>query len=117
MTYEQLLDWFDRHSHVDDTYFSYPGNEDCVIGATNQVFYDSNLRPLSHSETCYWAGYGCDVHNGVEYHTAKELFEAPIYEGLSIRDRWDEITWDRIDGWMREEDFDRLFEREPSTSS
>ena len=49
MTYEQLLDWFDRHSHVDDTYFSYPGNEDCVIGAMDQVFYDSNLRPLSQT--------------------------------------------------------------------
>ncbi len=117
MTYEQLLDWFDRHTYVDDTYFSYPGNEDCVIGATDQIFYDSNLRPLSHGETRYWAGYGCDVHNGVGFISAKELFEAPIYEGRSIKDRWDEITWDRIGGWMSEEDFDRIFGDDQSTPS
>ena len=46
-----LLNYFAERTRVDDTYFSYPGNEDCVIGATNQIFYDSNLRSLNHGET------------------------------------------------------------------
>lgn len=108
MTYEQLVSYFTDKNNISDTYFSYPGNEGCIIGATNQVFYDSNLRPLSHGETFYWAGAGCDIYNGTDYLTARELFEAPIYEGKSIKDRWSEITWDEIDGWMCPEDFDRL---------
>lgn len=84
----------------------YPGNEDCVIGATNQIFYDSSLRPLNHGENRYWAGFGCDIPNGTEFPTAQALFDAPIYGGRSLRDRWNEITWHMIDGWMTPEDFD-----------
>ena len=106
MNYDQLLNYFAERTHVDDTRFSYPGNGDCIIGATNQVFIDSNLRPMSHGETFYWAGDGCDIHSGVEYLTARELFEAPIYGGKSIRQRWGQIEWEMIDGWMSAEDFD-----------
>ncbi len=108
MTYDQLLAYCSDRKYLQDTYFSYPGNEECIIGATNQVFYDSNLRPLSHGETHYWAGCGCDTPGGQGYPTAKALFEAPIYGGKSIRDRWDEISWESIDGYMSAEDFDRM---------
>lgn len=107
ITYDHLLNYFAERKHVDDTYFSYPGNEGCIIGATSQVFYDSNLRPMCHGETFYWAGVGRDIHNGTDYPTAKELFESHIYEGKSFKERWSKIEWDIIDGWMRIEDFDR----------
>lgn len=110
MTYEQLLNYFALRKHVDDTYFSYPGNEGCVIGATSQVFFDSSLRPMSHGETCYWAGAGCDIHNGAGFPTARALFEAPIYEGRSIKQRWAEIEWHMIDGWMSADAFDSRFD-------
>ena len=116
MKYQHFVDWFESHTHVDDTYFSYPGNEDCIIGAIYKISYDSNRRPLSYGQTTYWAGDGCDIHNGIGYSTARELFEAPIYEGHSIKDRWNEITWYRINGWMSEEDFDRTFEDDQPTS-
>ena len=106
MTCDQLLNYFAERTRVDDTSFSYPGNEDCVIGAMSQIFYDSNLRPLNHGETRYWAGYGCDIPNGTEFPTTQALFDAPIYGGRSICDRWNEITWHMIDGWMTPEDFD-----------
>ena len=109
MTYDQLLNYFAERKRVDDTYFSYPGNEGCVIGATSPIFCDSNLHLMSQRETFYWAGAGCDIHNGTDYPTAKELFEAAIYERRSIKERWSEIEWDMIDGWMRTEDFDRQF--------
>ena len=106
MTYDQLLNYFAQRTHVDDTRFSYPGNEDCVIGATSQVFFDSSLRPMSHGETFYWAGIGCDIQNGTDYPTAKALFEAPIYEGRSIRERWPGIEWRMIAGGLSPEAFD-----------
>lgn len=106
MTCDSLIQYFASRPYVQDTVFSYPGNEDCYIGSTNQIFFDSNLRPLDQGETRYWAGCGCDIHNGVSFLSAKELFEAPIYEGKSIRERWDEITWHAIDGWMTPEMFD-----------
>ena len=109
MTYDQLLNYFAQRKHVDDTRFSCPGNEDCVIGATSQVFLDANLRPMSHGETFYWAGVGCDLPGGTDFSTARALFEAPIYEGRSIRERWPEIEWHMIDGWMNTEDFDSRF--------
>ena len=107
MTYESMVQFWSERKNVGDTVFSYPGNEDCWIGATSQIFYDSNLRPLSRGETFYWAGCGCDLPRGTDFLSARELFEAPIYGGKSIRDRWDEITWHEIDGWMSEEEFDR----------
>lgn len=39
----------------------------------------------------YWAGY-CDVPDGCEFKTAQELFEAKIYDGKSIKDRWSELV-------------------------
>lgn len=106
MTCESLIEYFAKQPYVQDTIFSYPGNEDCFIGSTNQIFYDSNLRPTSNGETRYWASCGCDIQNGTEYPTAQALFDAPIFGGRSIRDRWDEITWLEIDGWMTPEQFD-----------
>ena len=45
----------------------------------------------------YWVGY-CDIENGCEFLTAKEMFEAPIYDGKSIKDRWNEIVLCTIGG-------------------
>ena len=79
MTYEQLLSYLSECKRVGDTHFSYPGNEECIFGATNQIFYNMDGKPLTSGETVYWAGYGCDIPNGTEYPSAKEFFEAPIY--------------------------------------
>lgn len=45
----------------------------------------------------YWAGY-CDIEDGCEFKTAKELFEAKIYDKRSIKDRWDELVLINIGG-------------------
>ena len=34
----------------------------------------------------------CDVEGGCLFSTAKELFEARIYDGKSIRERWQELV-------------------------
>ena len=45
----------------------------------------------------YWAGH-CDVPNGCDFKTAEELFNAKIYDGKSIKDRWNEILFIQISG-------------------
>lgn len=52
---------------------------------------------LSQHEKPYWAGY-CDIEDGCEFKTAKELFEARIYDKRSIKDRWDELVLINIGG-------------------
>ena len=39
----------------------------------------------------YWAGL-CDLPDGRRFRTADELFEARIYDGKSLKERWDEVT-------------------------
>ena len=52
----------------------------------------------------FWAGL-CDIAGGSDFDTAEELIDAPIYDGRSLRSRWDEVRivsiWDRpLDNWM-----------------
>lgn len=61
---------------VDETVFYFcsdPKEEEHYIG------YDPDMKKP------YWAGL-CDVPEGTEFSTAKELFEAEIYDGRSIGD-------------------------------
>lgn len=52
---------------------------------------------LPQYEKPYWAGY-CDIEDGCEFKTAKELFESKIYDRRSIKDRWDELVLINIGG-------------------
>lgn len=45
----------------------------------------------------YWVGY-CDIPDGCEYFTAKEMFAAKIFDKLSIKDRWHELVMVNIGG-------------------
>ena len=45
----------------------------------------------------YWVGF-CDIEGGCDFKTAKELFEAPIFDGKSIKDRWNEVEIIAIGG-------------------
>ena len=60
---------------------------------------------LSQYEKPYWAGY-CDIEDGCEFKTAKELFEAKIYDGQSIKERWNELVFINIGG-ISVEDWDK----------
>ncbi len=77
------------------------GNE--LINET--VFYfKSDPNELEHYigyspqyDEPYWAGL-CDIPGGCSFSAATELFEAKIYDGRSIRDRWDELVLVEING-------------------
>lgn len=80
--YDFILKQFEKgHSHVDETVFYFrsdPKEEDHYIG------YDPYMTKP------YWAGL-CDIPEGTVFSTAKELFEAEIYDGRSIKQRWAEL--------------------------
>ncbi len=82
MKYEKLFNLFDKKAiNIDETSFYFrddPLKTEHFIGFQPQ------------HELPYWVGY-CDIEGGCDFKTAKELFEAPIFEGKSIKDRWNEV--------------------------
>ena len=87
--YDFIFSLFDKgDERVDETSFYFRSeapSRDHFVGYLPQ--YD---KP-------YWVGY-CDIPNGCEFKTAKELFEAKIFDGKSLKDRWDEVVIVNIGG-------------------
>ena len=87
--YATILSLFEKgHSLIDETMFIFqsdPEEEEHYIGYLPQY------------EKPYWAGL-CDVPGGCEFSSATELFEARIYNGMSIRERWDDLILELIGG-------------------
>ncbi len=94
-SYEKLLWAFEHDDNflVDETLFYFdddPYREDHYIGC------------LRNYEKPYWAGY-CDIQDGCEYTSAAELFNAPIYSGHSIKERWENIVLVNIGGFSADD--------------
>ena len=88
ISYEELLEMFREGSGIDETVFYFdddPKQDEHYIGYLPQ--YD---KP-------YWAGY-CDIENGTEFETADELFNAKIYSGRSMKERWEHLVLTAIGG-------------------
>lgn len=79
---DYLIQEFRAGMNVDETSFSFEkDNQDFIC----YICYSENeLLP-------YWAGL-CDLPDGRRFRTADELFEARIYDGKSLKERWDEVT-------------------------
>ena len=87
--YDLLLALFEKgDARVDETVFYFQSDLD---ESEHYIGY------LPEYDKPYWAGY-CDIKDGCEFETAKELFEAKIYDGKSIKDRWDELILVEIGG-------------------
>lgn len=92
---DYLIQEFKAGMNVDETSFSFEkDNQDFI----RYIGYSEN-EPLP-----YWAGL-CDLPDGRRFRTADELFEARIYDGKSLKERWDEVTIYSInslplDDWM-----------------
>lgn len=59
---------------------------------------------LPEYEKPYWVGY-CDIPDGCEYYSAEELVEAKIFDGKSLRKRWEYVRiisiWGlNLDDWF-----------------
>lgn len=89
-SYEKFL-WILERDHmflVDETRFYF--NDD----ADKSEHYLGCLRAFQKP---YWVGY-CDVPDGCEFDTAYELLNAPIYDGRSLRERWENVVFEEIGG-------------------
>lgn len=60
------------------------------------------LGCLREYDKPYWVGY-CDIPDGEEFLTAKEMLEAKIFEGKSIKDRWEHVVIVNIGGFCWED--------------
>lgn len=82
MKYQKLFNLFNRKAiNIDETSFYFKDDPQKI---------ERYIGYLPQCELPYWVGY-CDVEGGCEFKTAKELFEAPIFDGKSIKDRWNEV--------------------------
>ncbi len=89
MNYEKLFNLFDQKlTNIDETSFIFRDDPRKI------EHYIGYIPP---HELPYWVGY-CDVEGGCDFKTAKELFEAPILGGKSIKDRWNEVEIITIGG-------------------
>lgn len=80
--YSFVLRLFEIGKSVDETTFYFESDPE------ETVHY---LGYLPQYEKPYWAGY-CDIPDGCAFFTAKELFEAKIYDGKSLKDRWSDVV-------------------------
>lgn len=84
--YEQLLEIFEKKEDIESTKFYF---SDDPYKRIHTIGYDSNLEKPYHAR--YFDEE--DIHY---FSTANELFNAPVYENESIKDRWKNLIIIRI---------------------
>ncbi len=65
-------------------------DETCFYFVDDPEESEHYLGFLPEYEKPYWVGY-CDTPDGCEYDTAEELVEAKIFNGKSLKERWDNV--------------------------
>ena len=84
--YEQLLEIFEKKDDIESTKFYF---SDDPYKRIHTIGYDPNLEKPYHAR--YFDEE--DIHY---FSTANELFNAPVYENESIKDRWKNLIIIRI---------------------
>ena len=83
MTYETLFKLFDeKRVNIDETSFYFKDDPQEI---------EHFIGYLPQYDLPYWVGY-CDIEGGCDFKTAKELFEAPVFDGRSLKDRWEDVV-------------------------
>ncbi len=90
LTYEKFLRIFENADkiNVDETTFYFDDDPE------EQEHY---LGWIGGQEKPYWVGY-CDIPDGCEYSSAEEMFTAKIYDGKSLKERWEHTVICNIGG-------------------
>jgi len=91
LSFELFLKIFEEGNQIDETVFFFADDE------KETEHYLGYLQSGPIPGKPYWAGY-CDYPDGFECATAEELLNAPIFDGKSIFDRWDNVRVCRIGG-------------------
>lgn len=82
-------------------------DETCFYFVNDSQQKEYFLGCISTHDKPYWVGL-CDIPNGMEFATADELVNAPIYNGCSLKERWNEVRIISIEG-VSLEDWLELF--------
>lgn len=88
ISYENLLELFEKREDIESTEFYF---SDDPYKRIHTIGYDSNLDKPYHAR--YFDEE--DIHC---FSTADELFNAPVYENESIKDRWKNVVIISIGG-------------------
>lgn len=88
--YAYIYDLFAKGADVDETTFYFEGE---TIGDHHYIGYLPEASPTSP----YWAGY-CDLQDGFDCATADDLFNAPYYDGKTLKERWEQVYIQQIGG-------------------
>ena len=80
-------------------------DETCFYFTDDPTESEHYVGYLPQYEKPYWVGY-CDIPDGTEFYSAKELVDAKIFDGKSLRERWDDVCIVSIAGadlenWMK----------------
>lgn len=87
-TFQRILE-NDSIFQVDETLFYFDDEPE-----NKQEHYLGCIRKYDKP---YWVGY-CDIPNGCEFYSALELLTARIFDGQSIKDRWEHLVFINIGG-------------------
>lgn len=93
-----MIQVFKYDSHINDMSFSFKQDE-------TKILHYIGVTKEAHDP--YWSYFSDD--SGVKrFHTAEELFNAKIYNGQSLRERWSEVTIVHMNGMPIEECFSQF---------
>ncbi|MBR1374656.1 MAG: hypothetical protein IJ566_01050 [Cardiobacteriaceae bacterium] len=105
--YDFILKIFEQGWQVDETSFHFL--------STPEIDHFIGYLPEMDKEKPYWVGL-CDIPDGTEFKTAKEMFEAKIFDGKSMKERWSELVLDNIGGFSVDDMDKSRFEDEHDLS-
>lgn len=72
-------------------------DETCFYFKDDPNKYDYYLGYLPQYEEPYWVG-GCDIEGGCSFKSATELVDAPIFDGKTFREQWNNVVIYNIEG-------------------
>ncbi|MBP3936940.1 MAG: hypothetical protein IK954_05085 [Clostridia bacterium] len=82
MQYQKLFDLFERKAiNINETSFYFKDDPQKIV---------RYIGCLPQDELPYWVGYS-DAVGGCDFQNATELFETPLFDGKSLKDRWNEV--------------------------
>ena len=78
----------------------------CFVNESNDKEHWLGISP--GFDKPYWIGY-CDVPDGKEYSTAEDLVNDKVFDGKSLKERWEAVQFLSINGenpedWLKKFD-------------
>lgn len=83
ISYEEFLYYFQNSK-------TYNVDESVIFFDDDPENYDHFIGYIERYKEPYWVGR-CDVEGGCDFRTAEELFTAKIFDGRSMKDRWEHL--------------------------